>query len=97
MKRLLDGGSRIRLLDVREPYEYDHCHHPGAKLNPMGDLERRVGELSPADEIVVYCHVGVRSARAVKLLSSLGFDRARNLMGGIRSWADSVDPSMPVY
>ena len=97
LKRLLDGGSKIRLLDVREPYEYELCHLPGSKLIPMGDLERRVGELSPADEIVVYCHVGVRSARAVKLLSAHAFDRARNLMGGIRAWADSVDPSMPVY
>ncbi|HUH82477.1 MAG TPA: molybdopterin-synthase adenylyltransferase MoeB [Nitrososphaerales archaeon] len=97
LKRLMDSGSEIKLLDVREPYEYELCHLPGSKLIPLGELEKRVGELDPADEIVVYCQVGARSARAVELLSSKGFKRARNLMGGIRAWADSVDPKMPVY
>ena len=97
LKRLLDGGSKLKLLDVREPYEYELCHIPGSRLIPLEELEKRVGELDPADEIVVYCHVGVRSARAVEFLSSKGFRRARNLMGGIRAWADSVDPKMPVY
>ena len=97
LKRLFDSGSEIKLLDVREPHEYELCHIPGSKLIPLEELERRVGELDPADEIVVYCHVGVKSARAVELLSSKGFRRARNLMGGIRAWADTVDPQMPVY
>jgi sulfur-carrier protein adenylyltransferase/sulfurtransferase len=97
LKRLLDTGSKIKLLDVREPYEYELCHISGSKLIPLEELEKRVGELNPSDEIVVYCHVGVRSARAVEFLSSKGFRRTRNLMGGIRAWADSVDPKMPVY
>ena len=97
LKKLLDSGSKVRLLDVREPTEYALCHIPGSRLIPLEELEERVGELDPADEIVVYCHVGVKSARAVELLSSKGFRRARNLMGGIRAWADSVDPKMPVY
>lgn len=97
LKKLIDSGSRVKLLDVREPYEYELCHIPGSRLIPLEELEKRVGELDPEDEIVVYCHVGVRSARAVELLSSKGFRRARNLMGGIRAWADSVDPQMPLY
>lgn len=97
LKKLIDSGSRVKLLDVREPYEYELCHIPGSRLIPLEELEKRVGELDPEDEIVVYCHVGVRSARAVELLSSRGFRRARNLMGGIRAWADSVDPQMPLY
>jgi sulfur-carrier protein adenylyltransferase/sulfurtransferase len=97
LKRLLEKGPKIQLLDVREPFEYEMCHIPGSKLIPLGELQQRFGELSPSDEIVVYCHVGVRSARAVELLSSRGFAKARNLIGGIRAWADSVDPSMPVY
>ena len=97
LKRLLDSGADIQLLDVREPSEYDLCHIQGSKLIPLEELQRRAGELDPEDEIVVYCHVGVRSARAVEFLSSKGFRRARNLMGGIRAWADAVDPSMPVY
>ena len=97
LKRLLEGGAKINLLDVREPFEYELCHIPGSKLIPLEELERRAAELDPSEEVVVYCHVGVKSARAVELLSSRGFRRARNLMGGIRAWADSVDPSMPVY
>lgn len=97
LKRLIDSGSGLQLLDVREPYEYELCHIPGAKLVPLDELQRRIGELSRSGETVVYCHVGVKSARAVELLSSMGFKKVRNLMGGIRAWADSVDPSMPLY
>lgn len=97
LKRLLDAGSKVLLLDVRERFEYELCHLPGSKLIPLEELQQRVGELDPSDEIVVYCHVGVKSARAVELLSSRGFRRTRNLVGGIRAWADAVDPAMPVY
>jgi adenylyltransferase/sulfurtransferase len=97
LKRLLDTGSKPVLLDVREPYEYSLCHLEDSKLIPLGELERRVGELDPTDEIVVYCHVGVRSARAVEFLSSRGFRKVRNLSGGIKAWADEVDPQMPQY
>lgn len=97
LKRLLDSGSRVVLLDVREPFEYEMCHIGGSTLIPAGELERRLGELDKADEIVVYCHVGVRSARAAEFLTSRGFKRIRNLSGGIRAWAGEVDPAMPVY
>ena len=97
LKRLLDSGSKIGLLDVREPSEYELCHIPGSRLIPLEELDGRVGELDPEEELVVYCQVGARSAKAVELLASKGFRRARNLMGGIRAWADSVDPEMPVY
>ncbi len=97
LKRLLDAKSNLVLLDVREPFEHDLCHLKGSKLIPLGELERRVGELDPTDEIVVYCHVGERSARAVDLLNSRGFRKAKNLAGGIRAWADEVDPGMPIY
>ncbi len=97
LKQRLDGGSKVVLLDVREPYEYSLCHLEGSKLIPLAELEQRLGELNPSDEIVVYCHVGVRSSRAVQLLSKKGFGRARNLAGGIRAWAQQVDPSMPTY
>lgn len=97
LKRLLAGGSGIQLVDIREPSEHEFCHIPGSKLIPFGDLQQRAGELDPSREVVLYCHVGVKSARAVEILSSKGFGRARSLMGGIRAWADSVDPTMPVY
>jgi len=97
LRRLLEGGSGVVLLDVREPFEHQMCHIKGSTLIPVGDLARRAGELRKEDEIVVYCHTGVRSARAVDFLSSRGFRRVKNLTGGIRAWAEAVDPSMPIY
>jgi len=97
LKQLKDGGSRILLLDVREPYEYDLCRIEGSKLIPLGELEHRMREIDKRSDVVVYCHVGMRSARAVEFLSSKGFSKVRNLKGGIRAWAEEVDRSMPVY
>ncbi len=97
LKRMLDSGLRLTLLDVREPYEHDMCHIDGSKLIPLGDLERRAGELDRDEEVVVYCQVGSRSARAVELLASRGFKKARNLKGGIRAWSEEVDPTIPFY
>ena len=97
LKERLDGGSKPVLLDVREPYEYALCHLDGAKLIPLMELEKRLDELNPSDEIVVYCHVGARSSRAVQLLTTKGFKKARNLAGGINAWTEQVDPSLPKY
>ena len=97
MKRRIDDGDRIVLLDVREPFEYALCRIEDSKLIPLGELGRRIGELDRSAETVVYCHTGVRSARAVELLTSEGFHRVRNLKGGIRAWAEEVDPKIPIY
>ncbi len=97
LKRLLDSGAGVVLLDVRQPYERQLCSLPGSKHIPLGELAARAGELRREDELVVYCHVGMRSAAAVSLLKSLGFGKARSLAGGIRAWAEEVDPSIPVY
>lgn len=97
LRRLMDGNGRLILLDVREPYEYDFCRIEGSRLIPLGQLEERVDEIDRAADVVVYCRVGGRSARAVELLSSKGFSNVRNLRGGIRAWAEEVDRSVPVY
>jgi len=97
LKRILDSGSKVALLDVRQPFEYEMCHIGGSKLIPFEELERRMGELEKTAEIVVYCHVGVRSARAAEFLTSRGFKSIKNLRGGIRAWAQDVDPGMPQY
>ena len=57
----------------------------------------RVNELDTADQIVVYCHTGVRSAQAVRFLNSLGFKKAKNLKGGISAWAEEIDPAIQKY
>jgi len=90
-------GKKVMLLDVREPHEWDIVHIEGSKLIPLGDLPERVNELDSADEIVAYCHIGGRSARATDFLRSLGYKKVRNLEGGIEAWAVEVDPSLPRY
>jgi adenylyltransferase/sulfurtransferase len=97
LKASIDGGEHILLVDVREPYEYELCHLEGARLLPLGQLPARMGELNVSEEIVVYCHVGVRSTQAVSLLRRAGFSSVRNLQGGIDAWAREVDRQMPRY
>jgi molybdopterin/thiamine biosynthesis adenylyltransferase/rhodanese-related sulfurtransferase len=97
LKRRLASGDDLTLVDVREPQEYDIVRLPGAILMPLGELERRLSELDPSRELVVYCHKGIRSVRAVAYMRHVGLSRARNLVGGIDEWTDKVDPSLPRY
>lgn len=94
---LQDSGWRITLLDVREPHEWDICRIEGARHIPLGDLVERLHELDTADEIIVYCLMGGRSRKAINILNDAGFRKLRNMSGGIRAWADTVDQEMPIY
>ena len=97
LKAKLDRGDKFRLIDVREPFEWDICRIPGATLIPLGQLPSRMSELDSADEIVLQCKSGGRSARALKLLQEAGFGKLTNLEGGITAWADQIDQSVPKY
>ncbi len=97
LKERLDRGEDLMLLDVREAHEWDIAHLEGATLIPVNDVTERAHELSTADDIVVYCKAGTRSARAVQQLQMLGFRKLHNLRGGINAWAAQVDPTMPSY
>ncbi len=97
LKQMMDEGRDFRLVDVREPHEYDICRIPGSVLIPLGDVPARMNELDSAQEIVVHCRSGARSARAVEFLRKAGFSRIHNLKGGILAWSDQVDPSVPKY
>lgn len=97
LKQKIDRGDRFTLVDVREPHEYQIGRIPGSQLIPLGELPKRVGELNPADEIVVHCKSGGRSAKAVEFLTKSGFTKVSNLAGGITAWSDKVDPSVPKY
>jgi sulfur-carrier protein adenylyltransferase/sulfurtransferase len=96
LKRRLDAGDNLFVLDVREPHEYQICNI-GGHLIPLGDLPNRVNELDSSREIVAHCRSGVRSAKAVGFLQQAGFKKVHNLAGGILAWADRVDPKMPKY
>lgn len=97
VKKKMDAHEPFVLIDVREPHEYQICRIPGAKLIPLGEVPKRMNELDSADEIVVHCKSGMRSARAVDLLMKSGFRKIHNLKGGILAWSDQVDPSVPKY
>ena len=86
------------MLDVREPHEYPIANL-GAPLIPVGEVERRIGELAAEKdrEIVVHCRSGARSQKAALVLKQAGFTNVSNLAGGILAWADKIDPSMPKY
>jgi adenylyltransferase/sulfurtransferase len=85
------------LLDVREQYEYDIANIPGSQLIPLGELPSRMSELDSADEIVIHCKTGMRSAKALRQLQKAGFAKLFNVGGGISAWADRVDSSVPKY
>ena len=97
LKKRLDRGDRLRIIDVREPNEFQINRIPGAELIPLGEIPRRYAELDPAEEIVLHCKMGGRSAKAADYLRSVGFPRVLNLTGGILDWIDKVDPSQPKY
>ncbi|MEN4041743.1 MAG: molybdopterin-synthase adenylyltransferase MoeB [Anaerolineaceae bacterium] len=93
----LTRGEDILLLDIREAIETQISRLPGSIQISLDQLPRRLHELDRNREIVVYCRIGVRSARAVGLMQQAGFSRVRNLRGGINAWADQVDPTMYRY
>ncbi|HET9909427.1 MAG TPA: molybdopterin-synthase adenylyltransferase MoeB [Anaerolineales bacterium] len=89
--------NHLRLLDVREPHELEISALPNATNIPLGQLAARLSELDTADEMVIFCKSGGRSARGLELLASAGFKKVKNLKGGINAWAKEVDPSLPLY
>jgi len=97
LKKRLDAGDDVFILDVREPNEYQICKIPGSVLIPLGELPRRYAELPKDKDIVAHCKMGGRSAKAAEFLQSVGFKRVKNLRGGILDWIDKVDPSQPKY
>ena len=98
LKRKLDAKEDVFVLDVREPHEYQIANL-AAPLVPVGEVERRIGELAAQKnrEVVVHCRSGARSQKAALVLKQAGFTNVSNLAGGILAWADKIDPSMPKY
>ena len=97
LKARLDRNDRPVLVDVREDWETKLCRLENAIHLPIEELEFRTDELDRNDDIVVYCHHGVRSAAVADYLRRLGFARVRNLAGGLDAWAATVDRSMRRY
>jgi adenylyltransferase/sulfurtransferase len=97
LKRRLDAGEELQIVDVREPNEYQINKIPGTTLIPLGELPRRYQELDLDREIVLHCKMGGRSAKAQDFLRTVGVTNTKNLKGGVLAWIDQVDPSQPKY
>jgi adenylyltransferase/sulfurtransferase len=99
LQELHRRGENFRLVDVREPHEWEitNLEEYGAEMIPLDDILARMGELDTAEELILYCQMGSRSAKALRQLREAGFRKVRNLKGGIRAWQAEVDPSLPKY
>ncbi|MFO0802404.1 MAG: rhodanese-like domain-containing protein [Gemmataceae bacterium] len=99
LKRKLDAGEPVFLLDVRNYDEHSYCHLPGSTLVPLGELAGRLDEVNPpADALtVVYCHHGVRSLTGAAILMQAGHVNVASLSGGIEAWSVRINPSVPRY
>jgi adenylyltransferase/sulfurtransferase len=97
LKRRLDAGDKLFILDVRNPPEYQICCIAGSTLIPLPALPQRLEELDRSREMVVHCKSGMRSQQAIGILRQAGFSNLKNLTGGILAWADKVDPSLAKY
>jgi adenylyltransferase/sulfurtransferase len=93
----IKDGNQVHLIDVREPHELEISQIEGADLIPLGQLAARLSEFDSAEEIVLFCKAGTRSARALEVLVSAGFRKVKNLKGGINAWAEEIDPRLPIY
>lgn len=97
VKKMLDGGEKFTLLDVREADEVQTAKIAGSTHIPMRDVPGRAGELAKDGRIVVHCHHGGRSLRVTNFLRQQGFTQVQNLSGGIDAWSLQVDPTVPRY
>lgn len=100
VKRRIDAGEPIRLIDVREPFEHAITQLAAAELIPMATVPARVVHLeAQADDatLVIFCHHGVRSLQVVNWLREQGIENCQSLAGGIDAWSVEVDPAVPRY
>ena len=97
LKKQLDKGKKLLLIDVREPWEFEVCRIEGAKLFPMRTIPTKVKELSAEETVICYCHHGHRSLNVVAWLRAQGLERAKSLAGGIEQWSLAIDPRVPRY
>lgn len=93
----LQAKEKFVLLDVRETFEYEIARIPGSLLIPLGELHSRMSELDSAENFVIHCKSGYRSAQALRQLQAAGFTKVHNVAGGILAWAERIDPTVAKY
>ncbi len=96
-KQRLERGEGVLLVDVREPWEFEICRIAGAKLIPMATIPANLQALDTDDEVICYCHHGMRSLDVAVWLRGQGVERAKSLAGGIDRWSAEIDSTVPRY
>jgi adenylyltransferase/sulfurtransferase len=98
MKKALDTPSLgIKIIDVREPDEWQIARIDTVPLIPLGTLPQRFTELDPNQQIYIHCKSGIRSMKALHFLREQGFKYVKSVKGGISAWADEIDHNVPKY
>lgn len=100
VKRRLDAGEKLQLIDVREPLEFQLTRIDGAELVPIGTIPAQLQKLEAASDegpLIVFCHHGVRSLQVVHWLREQGLAKCQSMAGGIDRWSVEVDASVPRY
>jgi len=97
VKELLSRAADVLFVDVREKWEYDTTHIEGSTLIPLGDIPANLARLERAEQVVCFCHHGMRSLDAAVWLRSQGVGGARSMTGGIERWSTEVDPRVARY
>jgi rhodanese-related sulfurtransferase len=97
LKKKLDAGEKLLLIDVREPWEHQTCRIEGARLIPMRNIPANLQTLDVEEPVICYCHHGMRSLDVAVWLQKQGVESARSLSGGIDKWSAEIDPKVPRY
>jgi rhodanese-related sulfurtransferase len=97
VKELLARDDKVLFVDVREQWEYDRAHIEGSVLIPLGEIPSNLARLENAEQVVLFCHHGMRSLDAAAWLRSQGVESARSMAGGIERWSAEIDPQVPHY
>ena len=93
----LTCGDKLLLIDVREPHEHQICRIEGAELIPMRTIPARLQALDTGDDVICYCHHGMRSLDVANWLRGQGVTTAKSMAGGIERWSAEIDPKVPRY
>ena len=100
VKRRIDSGEKLWLIDVREPQEYAQSRIEGSELVPMRTVPGVLGQLQARAQegpLIVFCHHGVRSLNVVHWLREQGVEDCQSMSGGIDAWSVEIDPTVPRY
>jgi rhodanese-related sulfurtransferase len=97
VKQRLDRGEKLLLVDVREPHEYALCQIEGAVLIPMGTIPANLQRFVTDEDVICFCHQGMRSLDVANWLRAQGVKSAKSMAGGIDRWSAEIDPKVPRY